>query len=419
MKKVKSLLVGLLVGAGIGLASNTAEAMDYSSMVATAPCIYEDAAFDSDGNATFSWESGAYQVENDEAQVGYELQLATNADFNNAKSYSAKDTMLKINKTTFGTQGGNFYLKVRVVVDYTDETKSDLFSEWSDVREMTFVKISKKNFPGIYKILLNGSKYNGVNKVEKLIFDKNKDGWLDAKEINELTSFTTLDETKKKKGKSKLIKAPTISNLKGIEYFKKLSTLNLARYSGKTVDLTKNNVDYVWVREITAKQFTLKAPDAKYIHLEASAKGKTTKMDVSSCKNVVDLSVYGNKKTKTVKLPKNKENLKILSVSDLNIKSLNINAYKKLQQLYVYDCAVKKVQVNKCKDLRYIYFYCCDNIKSLDLKSNNKLRGADFYQTPGLTKTTVKKSKSGKYTWNKGKWWYSTAKFKKDMENLY
>ena len=419
MKRIKCLIFGLLAVAGIGMVSNTAKATEYSNMVAHAPYIFANSSLDSNGNTVIAWEGGATQTADPAVEVGYEMQLATNQDFKDAKTYLVKDSMLQLNKSVFGSQGGNFYLKVRVVVDYTDETKEDLYSEWSDVCEMTFVKISKKNFPGIYKILLNGSKCNGVNKVEKLIFDKNKDGWLDAKEINELTSFTTLDETKKKKGKSKLIKAPTISNLKGIEYLKKLSTLSLARYSGKTVDLTKNNIDYVWVREITAKQFTLKAPDAKYIHLEAAHNGKTIKMDTSTCKNVVDLSVYGNKKTKTVKLPKNKENLKILSVSNLKIKSLNANSYEKLQQLYVYDCDVKKVQVDKCKDLRYIYFYYCDNIKSLDLKANKKLRGADFYHSPGLTKSTVKKSKSGKYTWNKGKWWYGTAKYKKDMKDLY
>ena len=419
MKKVRGLLFGLLFGVGVGLASNTAWAIDYSSMVEKAPYIYNTAAFDSDGNTTILWEGSAYQVEGDDTQVGYEMQLANNTGFDKAKSYSAKNAMLTLNKSTFGAQGGIFYFKVRVVVDYADENKTDLYSPWSEVCEMTFVKISKKNFPGMYKILLNGSKYNGEKKVEKLVFDKNKDGWLDAQEINELTFFTTIDETKKQNGKYKLIKAPTISSFKGIEYLTNLYDVSVARYSGKKADLSKCKADMVWIRGISARQFTLKAPYAKQVFVEAAPNGKMTKIDVSACKNAVDLSVYGNKKTKTVKLPKNKKNLKVLSLSDLKVTTLNVNAYENLQQLYVYDCGTKKVQVNKCKDLRYIYFYCCDAIKSLDLTSNKKLRGADFYQTPGLTKSTVKKSKNGKYTWNKGKWWYGTAKYKKDMKDLY
>ena len=96
-----------------------------------------------------------------------------------------------------------------------------------------------------------------------------------------------------------------------------------------------------------------------------------------------------------------------------------MNSYKNLQQLYLYRCDAKSVKVNKCKDLRYIYICQCEKIKSLNLKSNKKLRGADFYQSPGLTKKTVKKSKSGKYTWNKGRWWEETAAYKKDMEQFH
>ena len=116
--------------------------------------------------------------------------------------------------------------------------------------------------------------------------------------------------------------------------------------------------------------------------------------------------------------PKSKKNLRVLSLSEIGTKSLNMNEYTNLQQVYFYECEATSIKVNKCKNLRYIYFYYCDNIKSLNLKSNKKLRGADFYKTPGLTKSTVKRPKNGKYTWNTGKWWYKTAAYKKDMEKI-
>lgn len=237
--------------------------------------------------------------------------------------------------------------------------------------------------------------------------------------MDNVYSIDTANTSKKVNGVNKIIKATNISSFQGVEYFYNIHSIHVARFSGKKADLSKSSVSSVWMTGVSSKQITVITPTAKTVHVEADLNNKMTKMDLSKCSNAVDIDAYGNEGTKTLKLPKNKKKLKILSISEIGVNSLNVNAYTKLQQLYVYDSDVKSVKVNKCKNLRYIYFWHCNKIKSLNLKSNKKLRGADFYKTPGLTKSTVKRPKNGKYTWDQGKWWYSTSAYKKDMKKLY
>ena len=416
MQKAILMFVGLV---GICSASQVVNATDYSDLTKNAPLIYGESSLDANGDTTISWISVSENAVDESAQIAYEVQVAKNSAFTNAKQYSTKTDTLKLNKSEFGTNGGKFYVRVRLVIDYVDATQTDLTSAWSEVEEMIFVKINKTNFPGMYKVLKNGGQYNSEDGVKKIKYDKNKDSWLDPVEIDDITILGTVDTYKKKNGKNKLIKATNISSFKGIEYLPRVSSVSIDRYSGKKADLSKCKAYHVSIEGVSAKQLTVNAPNAELISIQPDIDTKITKIDVSKCKNVVDLLVYGNEGTKTLKLPKNKDKLKVLSLSEYGFRSINLNGYTNLQQVYFYECDVKSVKVNKCKDLRYVYFYYCDKIKSLNLTSNKKLRGADFYQSPGLTKTTVKRPKNGKYTWNKGKWWYGTKKYQKDMKKLY
>lgn len=416
MKKAILMFVCLL---GVCSASKVAYATDYSYMTKDAPEIYQMPSMDKEGKATITWFSTASQTEDSAVTLSYDVELSKSAEFVSPTQYSTSSDTLTLDKSAFGTNGGKFYVRIRTVVKVAGDTPSVITSAWSKTKEMVFVKINKTNFPGMYKVLKNGGQYNGENGVKEIKYDKNADSWLDPSEVQNITTLGTVDTYKKKKGKSKLVKATNISSFKGIEYLTSVSTVSVDRYSGKKADLSKCNAYYISIDGLSAKQFTLNAPNAEIISVQPDVDTKITKIDVSKCKNVIDLLVYGNKGTKTLKLPKNKDKLKVLSLSEYGFKNINLNGYTNLQQVYFYECDVKSVKVNKCKDLRYIYFYYCDKIKSLNLKSNKKLRGADFYQTPGLTKTTVKRPKNGKYTWNKGKWWYSTAKYKKDMKKLY
>lgn len=352
----------------------------------------------------------------------YDVELADNKEFRNAQQYSTNKTELTIDKSAFGKNGGRFYVRIRVAMQPADENGNIYESDWSTPAEMTIVKINKANFPGMYQVIKNGGKDVNVltGKVEKIIFDKNKDGWLDMIELRDAYKITTVDIMKKVNGKYKLTKATSISSFEGVEYFPNLYCIQVTRFSGKKVDLSKCNAKDIEIHRHTSKQLTVIAPNATRISISEPLKDNT-QIDLSKCSSVVELGVVADntKGTKVLKLPKEKKKLKILILAKIQLKSIDMNSYKNLQQLYLYRCDAKSVKVNKCKDLRYIYICQCEKIKSLNLKSNKKLRGADFYQSPGLTKKTVKKSKSGKYTWNKGRWWEETAAYKKDMEQFH
>jgi len=419
MKKFRFMLAMLLVVSLLVPPTIQAEEVAEESEIflGTVVMPWEPLKLSKEGETTLTW-AGNYNAP-EGVTITYEIELADNAEFSNAQKFVSDNTSLTLNKSVFGTNGGKFYVRIRFCASTGVEPRT--YGEWSEPKEQVFVKINKKNFPGIYKILKNGSKQNNrdLTGYEKVTHDKNGDGWMDPSEINQLLKLSTVNESKKKNGKYYVIKAPKVNSLKGIEYLTELSIIHLSRYSGTKVELSKNKITFLNLTGVTSKQITVIAPDATSISIQPEYGTKLKKIDVSRCDKVVDLLVYGSKGTKTLKLPKEKKQLKVLSTSDLGVKALNLNAYKNLQQLYVYNSKVKNVKVNKCKNLRYIYFYFCSKIKSLNLKSNKKLRGADFYQSSGLTNSSVKKPKGAKVTWNKGKWWYSTKAYKKDMKKLY
>lgn len=370
-----------------------------------APIFQDDFStfyLDEAGNARIHWNPSWWP--SDASSLTYEVEIASNPEFTEAQKFETQETSLALKKSQFGTNGGKYYCRVRVC-DSSAETP--VYSNWSETKEFAYVKINKTNFPGLYTLL------------KKNISDTNEDGWLDPTEIQNIWSLETRSVSKQKNGKWVTTPATKVSSLEGVEYLTNLCSISLDQYSGKKVDLSKNKVTSLTIRGITSTQISVNAPDATYVHIESHFSTKLTKMDLAKCNKAVNLSAYGSNKTKTLKLPSTKKNLKVLSLSDFGFKTLNVNAYTNLQQLYVYKCNLSKAQLNKCKNLRYLYFYFCDKIKNVDISKNTKLRGIDIYSCKGLSKKTVKTYKKTKLTWNKGKWWYSTDAYSKDMNNLY
>ena len=413
--RVAILILMCLVGiSGFSCMAQAEGISDYSSNNIT---IYENCALENE-KTTIRWNPGATIPSGSTATFTFDVELADNKQFVDAKQYSTNLTSLTLDQSAFGDNGGRFYVRIRVVTHVEgDATIKE--GDWCAPVGLVFVKINQNNFPGMYNILKNGGKYNSTDGVKKITYDKNKDGWLDPAEVSDATILGTTDVMKKVNGTYKLNKAPNISSFKGVEYLENLHIVSVDRFSGKKADLSKCLAYSVRIGGVSARQITVIAPNAKMVSVQPTVDAKVTKVDVSKCKSAVDILAYGNEGTKTVKLPKSKDKLKVLSLSEYGFKSINLNGYTNLEQVYFYECDMRSVKVNKCKKLRYIYFYYCDNIKGLNLKSNSKLRGADFYKTPGLTESTVKKSKSGKYTWNKGKWWYGTKAYQKDMKRIY
>ena len=406
--------VGALLICALALTANVKMVQaqeDYSYLVSNVPYIAEDVTFGAEG---LSWKAFLQEAPECGVSYTYEVEIADNAEFSGAKKYTVAKQGLELTADRLGQQAGHYYARVRTCAGDGQQFQSD----WSQVREFSFVAITKKNFPGLYKLLKNGGKRSTLTGAEPVTYDKNGDGWLDSAEIRDLNSIDSCDEYTKKKGKTVVKKAVDVSSLEGLEYLPNVRSISLARYSGSVLDASKVELYFLNVRKTTAKKLTVIAPTAKHVSVQASIDAKVKSMDVSRCDNAVDLLVYGNKGTKKLKLPNNKTKLKVLSLSDFKLNHLNLNSYTKLQQFYLYHSRVKSVKVQKCKDLRYIYFYFCTKIGKLDLKANKKLIGADVYQTPGLTRSSVKRPKGAKVTWKKGKWWYSTKKYKALMKEL-
>lgn len=349
--------------------------------------------------------------------VSYEIQFDDEKKFVDATTFTTAEDIYTLTKKQFGKNGGRRYVRLRSVL--TDASGVVTYSKYSEVREVVYVKINKTNFPGLYKVLKNGGQTNTLDGVEKIIYDTDGDGWMNPDECRSVFMISTKSTYKKKNGKNVFVKATDVSTMTGIAYFPNVTFVSLARYSGKKMDLSKLCVQSVDVRGIKAKTFTLIAPDATRVMVEGDYEAKLTKLDISKCNKAVDISAYGSNRTKTLKLPTNKKNLKVLSISDCSLSTLNMNAYTNLQQLYLYRTSLKGLKVNKCKNLHYLYFYCCEKIKSVDVSANKKLRGMDIYKTKSLKKNNVKKYKKTKLTVDKGKWWYDTDAYKEDMKNLY
>lgn len=375
--------------------------------------------FDKNGTVQIEWYIDRYKSE----RIKYEFEISTSSNFKNAKKYTTEDTQITLKKSVFGKNGGKFYFRARSYI--TSEAGETQYSGWSETEEFIFVAINKKNFPGLYTLLKNGSEYRNYDldtnksKIVKITFDSNKDGWLDPKEICSINRLDTIWYSKEKNGSYYRYPSLKISDLTGIEYLPYVYFISFAQFSGKKIDLSKNKVGSLYIQEITANEITVNAPNTKSITIEAAYNAKLSKMNFSSCTSAVELTAYGSNKTKTLILPKANKNLKILSLSNIGANTLSVNNFKKLQQLYLYTCDYTKIKMNQCTDMRYLYLYYCGKIKSLDITANKKLRGVDFYESKGLMKSTVKAPKKTKVTWKKGKWWYGTEAYKSDISKIF
>lgn len=373
------------------------------------------------GKTTIHWYSDWGILNMNTSVVQYEFQIAKDKNFKNAKTYTASQEQVSINKKYFGTNGGKYYCRVRAWG--VSETGEKRYSAWSGTEEYTFLKINKTNFPGLYTLLKNGGEYreytaSGKPYVCKVKYDGNKDLWLDPDELYHIIRLTTISYEKIRNGQPYSVPTCTVSNLKGIENFPNLVTVNLAQYSGKTMNLSKTNVTAVRVEGITATQFTLNAPDATNVYVAGNPSKRLRKVDLSKCGRARSLQVDGSTATTQLKLPTSKKALISLSISKLNVKSINLNSYTNLRELYFYECGINKLGVNKCKKLQYLYFYYCDNMKKLDVRANKKLNGMDFYYCDGIQKTQVKTPKKTKVTYNKGKWWYQTKAWQRLRDSI-
>ena len=342
-----------------------------------------------------------------------QVEYSASAKFKDAKKVKVANTASSYDLSHKKIKKFNGKLYVRVRELYVTNSGTEVYGPWSNSLCIELVKISKKNFPGLYKTLKSGTydtyvSQNGSDSTLKTFYyDRNQDGWLDADEISAIASLTVSD---------------SISNLKGIEHLTSLMGICLSKFTGTKADFSQNlNLSNITIERQDSQKLTVISPTARHVSILGyyTPYDKPKELDFSACDSVVDLTAYACQSTlTTLKLPKEKSNLRILSIDKLKCNTLDLNAYKNLEQLYVYSSDLSSIKVKKCKELRYFYLFYCSTIKSVDLSANTKLRGADFYHNDKLTVSNVKAPKKAKITSNTGKWWYQTDSYKKDMERI-
>ena len=376
----------------------------------------EPFALDENGEATLTWNPQRYS---EVGGITYEVEFSKNADFSDAVTYTVSEPSLTLSIADFGKNGGNFYYRVR----YIENGYS--YNSWSNTGEVTYVKINKTNFPGMYKLLQKGGKQMNFNGgYDTYTYDANGDGWLDPYEIHQIWGLHTANVKKTKNGKTYYEPHVKVSSLKGVEYLTNLSTISLYQYSGTKIDCSNNpRLNSIWVSGITSKQITVISPTVQNITVEATYENKNfTKINLKKCPNAHTITAYGNNGTPKLVLPNEKKSLRELSVSDLGMKTLDLNSYTNLQLLYVYNSDITNLKINKCTDLRYLYFYYCSKIKSLDLSKNKRLIGFATVSAPGLTTKTVKGYKNAdKAIFNSkdGKFWYGTDEYNELKQSFW
>jgi len=336
-----------------------------------------DFSLNSKGKTKLQWENTYY---NTDAKITYEIQVADNAKFKKAKKFTTKKTTLSISKSNFGKNGGTIYMRVRF---YDTWTGKKVYSSWSETKELNFVKINKKNFPGMYKLLKNGGRnWNFMTgEITTEIYDSNKDGWLDPKEIYALTSLHNRGHVANKP-------LTQVSSFAGVEYLKNLQHIYLDQYSGTKVDLSENeSIDTVDVRGITKSSIKVIAPDASDIYIEGSA---LQKVDLSKCKAATYVYVWSDgRNISTLKLPSEKKNLREIRLKGYNAATLNLNTYKNLQEVICTYSNFSQLSMNKCTNLKFLTIGWCDNVSNVDLGANKKIKAVCVKRCANLTTSKV------------------------------
>ncbi|MCI5857219.1 MAG: hypothetical protein MR016_07640 [Agathobacter sp.] len=427
MKTIRKILLGLLLCAGLASVSTVQVSATKTENATEASAAKSDGSAD-DTLPTPILNKNYADTDKQYTNVGWafdssdgyiydikyiELQYSASAKFKNAKTAKITNESSTYNVSYKKVKACNGKLYARARMLYVTGSGEKVYGPWSNSVCIELVKISKKNFPGLYKTLKSGTyqTYVGENgsdfKLKTFSYDRNQDGWLDEEEIRYIYSLDLEDP---------------VSSLKGVGYLTSLASINLKEYTGTKADFSNNpDLCFITIERQKSKEITIISPTAKHVSIyQYTQWDKLSKVDLSACDNAVEITAYGNSQHKVTSLvlPKKKSRLRVLSISDLKCSTLNLNSYKNLEQLYLYSSDVSNVKLTKCKNLKYLYLFYCSSIKSLDLTANTKLKGVDLYKNTSLTKDHLKAPKKTKVTTNTGKWWYETDSYQDDMTRI-
>lgn len=266
------------------------------------------------------------------------------------------------------------------------------------------------------KIAINNRNFNGLKAFAKKQ-DTDGDGYLSTDELRKV--FRINDDTNQD-GKVDV----KITGLGGIENFPNVDSVTLLKYSKSKLTIPKSSsVKWLTLYDVNTKSLKIDAPGVQSIDLKNkkfSFKRKLKKIDISNCSSLVHFdNNYCSDYITQLKLPKQKNNLRSISLYKMKCNSLNLSKYKNLQEVTVLVSTMKSVNLSKCKKLLYVYFYNCGKLKSVKVNKASKLRHLNWYGCSSLKKSRVKTAGKGKIAGGKGMYWINTKKYSKFYSSLY
>lgn len=220
------------------------------------------------------------------------------------------------------------------------------------------VQIKEENFPNWYQYLYP--------------YDLNGDGWLCCGELFYITDLEFEDP---------------VAEVTGIEKLSYLRSITLRNYTGKKITIPEGTKIYDVCVFPNATKLTVDAPELTTLKLytyygnlsgEAHAP-KMSSVDLSKCKGVEDLQIsLGNCNVKAI-LPSSAPDLMHLDVTGVSNTSLNLTKYSNLESFRL---------------------YYSNDISSVDLSKNKKLKEVVVSRCKKMTKNKVKLPKGQKIQYN-------------------
>ena len=213
------------------------------------------------------------------------------------------------------------------------------------------VELNEKNFPDmIFRLYL-------MDKI-----DADKDNVLSPDEL----ALEKMD-----------VRSQGINDLKGIEYFTRLTYLNCSQNSLTSLDVSNN-------RELT--ELYCAKNELETLNISGCDKLKTIlcnnnhveRLDISNARNLATLNCSSNR-INSIDLSKNTE-LHTLEIFLNPLYSLDVSHNTKLYSLYCYSDQLGSLDVSKNTDLEILF--CGENqYDSLDVSNNTKLRELSCHTT--------------------------------------
>ncbi|MDD5936343.1 MAG: hypothetical protein PUC65_12430 [Clostridiales bacterium] len=283
--------------------------------------------------------------------------------------------------STLSENGIDYYGSRLIGTDYGWNRERDDNTGEVDYYQKKIVKWNRTEFPELYD---KGFPYN---------IDLDNDGWLTQSELD---------------GVSWISVEKKISNLKGIEYFRLVSTLELKNYTGKTLKISDKNLRLNTVKVHTnQKEFKVDAPSVENIKVEVD-KG-TSKVDLSKCANAEGIKVvynsYNEQALSNLVLPKISKKLRYLGLDQLNVKTPNFKNYPNLEILGVFYCPnIPTLDLSNNKEIRGIWLTKSDKVKrTYDLSKCTKLE--EFYVNGYKDSMVIKKPKGNSLPQRETNFW--------------